>query len=242
MIEKTSRIGHYQKMSTAAVILAAGFSRRMGQTERNTPKQMLPLGGKPILSYSVDLFNRLSAIDCLCIVTRPELREQMEDLESVRNITKPLYWAKGGERRQDSTRNGLLALPVHVEIVCVHDAARPFPPPMAITQALGAATQMGGAIVAIPINDTVKEIQEGGKIKRTLDRQKLWLAQTPQVFRRELLLLALDMAEKNETSITDEASAVEALGNEVIIIHGSKMNFKITTSEDLAMAEAILSK
>ncbi|MCX7048219.1 MAG: 2-C-methyl-D-erythritol 4-phosphate cytidylyltransferase [Candidatus Sumerlaeota bacterium] len=223
-------------MSVAAIIVAAGRGGRMGGDDI-TPKQLRLLGGKPVLSYSVEFFDRMPQVDCLCIVTRPELRKPIEELPCVRNLTKPLYWAVGGARRQDSTRNGLRELPRGIEIVAIHDAARPFPSRHAVERAIEMAREHGAAILAASMSDTVKRADISGRIVETLDRSTLWLAQTPQVFQRALLEKGFDAAEQLGLELTDEASALEAISHPPLIVPSDRSNFKITTPEDLLRAE-----
>ena len=225
-------------MTTAAVIVAAGRGERMKGAEDLPPKQLRLVAGKPVLSYSVEFFDRLTVIDCISVVTRPELQEAIKKAGVGATTRKPLVWAKGGARRQDSSRNGVLALPDDVDLVAIHDAVRPFPPERATLEAIAAARECGGAILAVPVADTVKRADESGHIVETVDRAGLWLAQTPQVFQRRLLMEAFETAEKRGIALTDEASAFELMGWPVRIIPGTLTNLKITTREDLARAEA----
>jgi len=249
-----SRSTTHDPRSTAAVIVAAGRGERMGarpssarpasgSNEENepavAPKQLRLLAGKPVISWSVEFFGELEEIGCLCIVTRPELRAAMERLEAVRRLAKPLYWAEGGARRQDSSRNGVMALPRDVDVVAVHDAARPFPPREATREAIRLARKYGAAIVAMPVSETVKRADEKGVIIETVDRARLWVAQTPQVFRRDWLMDGFDAAAQRGAGITDDAAALEAIGRPVRLVAGSHSNLKITTPEDFLRAELI---
>ncbi len=226
-------------MTSAAVLVAAGSGRRMGSPSGARPKQMLPLAGKPLIAYSIDVFSAMEEIQALCIVTQPEWRKEIEALDAIRTLRKPLYWATGGDRRQDSARNGLRALPADTSLVAIHDAARPFPPPQAIAKALQYARKHGGAILAMPVTDTIKKMGNDGVIADTVDRSSLWAAQTPQVFQRDLLMRAYAYADEKGIDVTDDASACEALGHSIGIIPGSRFNLKVTTPEDLILAEAI---
>ena len=226
-------------MTTAAVIVAAGKGERMCGDAGAPPKQLRLIAGKPILAYSIEFFAGLDAIDCLCFVTRPELRGAVEQLDATRAVAKPIYWAEGGKRRQDSSRNGLRALPDEVVVVAVHDAVRPFPSREATERAIELARQHGAAMLAAPMIDTVKRADPLGRVIATVDRANLWLAQTPQVFQRALLEEAFDAAERSGEQITDEASALEAIGRPPMIVPSSPRNLKITTPDDLVHAEAI---
>ena len=225
----------------AAVVVAAGEGRRMG-AER--PKQFLPLGHRAVFLHSLEFFLHLPEAERVCLV----LGEQALDGEPARAARtlaahwgKPLLLAGGGARRQDSALAGLRALPPETDIVLVHDAARPFPPIGATREAIAAARQCGGAILASPATDTVKEVGASGlRIERTLDRSRLWMAQTPQVFRFADLLSAMETAERDGVDLTDEAMAFERLGREVRIVPSTIANLKITIPADLARAEKML--
>lgn len=226
-------------MPTAAVIVAAGSGTRMGDDD-TTPKQLRLLGGRPVIAWSLEFFDALDCIDAICIVTRHEWRATMVEAGLVESLTTPIFWAEGGYRRQDSSRNGVEALPKAYGIVAIHDAARPFPSKSATEDAVEIARAEGGSMVAAPMIDTVKRADSDSRIVDTVDRSDLWLAQTPQVFQRALLLEAFERAQAEGRHITDDASALEVIGRPPRIVSGSPYNLKITTVDDLARAEAFV--
>lgn len=227
---------------TGAVVLAAGLGKRM-QSAR--PKQFLDLGGAPLFAHSLAFFLRLECIQCVCLTSgRDALRGAPGELARAMaaEAGKPIVFAEGGLRRQDSALAGLRALPPDIEIALTHDAARPFPPLAPTLEAIRRAGEMGGAILAIPATDTVKLAGKDLAIERTLDRSALWLAQTPQVFGRAAILEALEAAERSGVELTDEAMAFERLGWPVRLIPSTAANMKATTPEDLPKAERYLAE
>ncbi len=226
----------------ALLLPAAGIGARMGGR-----KTLLGLAGKPILLHTLDRFLPFRERMCqTIIVAHPddvaaieELRERGHSTFRREKLNVPFSVVPGGERRQDSVRAGLACLRPEAELVAIHDAVRPFVAPAIIAGALDAAEATGAAIVATPMKPTVKRVA-GGLIAATVDRRGLWCAQTPQVFRRRLILDAYAAAERDGLDATDDAQLVERLGHPVAIVPGSDLNLKITTPEDLALAEAIV--
>lgn len=224
-------------MSRFALILpAAGLGTRMGGR-----KSFLALAGRPILFHTLDRFLPFREQVCQTIlVAHPDdvgaIGEQWGT--TLRDAYGVTHVVAGGARRQDSVKAGLACLGPEAELVAIHDAVRPFVAPDAIAAALEAAEAVGAAIVATPMKPTVKRVADG-RIAATVDRRGLWCAQTPQVFRRQLILDAY-AAEPNGPDVTDDAQLVERLGHPVAIVPGSDLNLKITTPEDLHLAEAIL--
>ena len=221
-----------------AVIPAGGTGMRMGA---DVPKQFLPLGGVPMLLHSLRAFDRAPSVDAvILVVPHEEQRRALTDVIERYGVKKVQKVVAGGETRQQSVYNGLKETGPDVEIVVVHDAVRPFVTEDLIEQSIQAARKGGGAIVAIPMKDTPKQAGPDRQIQRTLDRNELWLAQTPQTFRRDLLLEAYEKAAIERLQATDDAALVERLGHKVGIVAGTWENIKITTPEDLVIAEAIL--
>jgi len=225
-------------MRTVAIIPAAGSGNRMS---RDVSKQYLALGGKPILVCTLEVFEACPLVDSLLIVV------PSQDVVSVRNdILAPWNLKKvagiipGGKERQDSVRAGIEALDGDVELVIIHDAVRPFITAGLIENCVRAATAEGAATVGVPVKDTVKEVGPDGRILRTCDRSLLWLTQTPQVFRRDIIENAHRAAVRDGFRGTDDTSLVERLGISVQMIRGDYGNIKITTPEDLILAEALL--
>ncbi len=234
-----------------AIIVAAGqgtrFARAIPEDAPNSgiPKQLIPLCGKPLYLRSVERLSNMQEIDSLVIVTSEDLIPRIErDVQAVSSL-KPTSVIKGGALRQDSVWEGLSNVHPSTEIVVVHDAARPFPPAEPTSKAIAIAYESGAAILALQTTDTIKitpvreKSSEGyiSRVERTIERNRVWRAQTPQVFRRELLMDAYRYVRKNAITITDEAQAVELFEHEVYIVPGTYTNLKITTPHDLSLAE-----
>lgn len=225
-------------MKAWAIIAAAGIGKRMGGT---TPKQYLELGGRPIICHTLDSFNHASTIESVVIVVEPGREEDFRKdiLEAFRY---PARWkvAGGGGVRQQSVANGLKEIPAECDVVVVHDGVRPFIYPAVIDESARLAAESRACIVATPIKETIKSVDQHGMVDFTVDRSVLWGAKTPQAFRRELLEEAMRKAAEDNFFGTDEASLVERMGVNVRIIEGDDRNIKITTPSDLRVAEAIL--
>lgn len=222
-------------MKVCAIIPAAGQGNRMGGP---VPKQFLLLKGRPILSFAIDAFEKSGIVDSVVLVTpAKELAEARETWLRRPGIVRQVV--VGGEKRQDSVYNGLQALDADTEIVVVHDGVRPFVTPEMIRETAESAARHGACIVAIPVNDTIKQATADGFVERTVDRNGLWRVQTPQAFRYEVLKEAFDKAAADSFYGTDEGSLIEYLGREVKIVCGSEMNLKITRPEDLVLGECI---
>ena len=155
-------------------------------------------------------------------------------------MKKPVQVIAGGKRRQDSVRNGLLAIDDKESIVVIHDGVRPFIAPRQISACIAGAAETGACILAIPVSDTLKAVSGDFQIDATVSREGLWLAQTPQAFHYKNVMNAHESAVRGGFSCTDDAALVERMGIQVRVIHGSRRNIKITDPEDLAMAEALL--
>ncbi len=226
-------------MRSTGIIVAGGSGRRMKGGLR---KQYRMLGGIPILGRTLAVFNACGDIDGIVLAV------PFEDITYCqRSVIDPLSLEKsvrvvaGGAERQESVYKGLLAAAEEgAELTAIHDGVRPFVSEEAIAQSIQAAVKTGACILGIPAFDTVKEVDEDGRIKQTLCRNRMWLAQTPQSFRLELILAAHKAALREGFRGTDDASLVERLGKPVTVIPGSRRNIKITTPEDLLFAEALL--
>ena len=225
-------------MKVAAIVPAAGLGRRVGGP---VPKQFLDLAGCPLLVHTLRVLDAVSLIEAVVLVVPPGMEGRCRSayLEPY-GIHKVIDVVSGGERRQDSVRNGLKKIPAGTELVAVHDAARPLATPDLVTRVIEAAARYGAAIAAVPMQDTPKVAGSSEMIVTTLNRRWLWLAQTPQVFARELLQQALERADSRGINATDESAMVESLGREVRVVEGSWENFKVTTPEQLKVAELIL--
>ena len=212
---------------SSAVIVAGGSGSRMGR-----PKQMLPLGGKPVLVRTVEAFLQTPEIKEIVVVTPTENRVELQ------KRFPGIVFADPGKTRLLSVKNGFLKTSAASQLVAVHDGARPLVESAHISACLQAARQYGAAVLAVPVKDTVK-VCEGGFVQNTLDRAVLWAAQTPQCYRRPVLAEALEKFGQEEGA-TDESQLVEKLGIKVRVVPSSYKNNKITTPEDLIFAEALL--
>ncbi len=228
-------------MDTTVLVPAAGMGRRMG-AELN--KQYLQLGGRPILVRTLELFERNPAIKSIYpILPEDEIEYFTEQILPECELGKLAGIVPGGKERQDSVRNGLQQLQVDGvksdSVVLIHDGVRPLFNPELIAQLVDTAILKGGAVVGVPVKDTIKEV-EGDLIVATPERGRLWQVQTPQAFRFELLIRAYQKASADDFLGTDDSSLVERLGMRPVMIEGDYRNIKITTPEDLAIAEALL--
>jgi 2-C-methyl-D-erythritol 4-phosphate cytidylyltransferase len=225
-------------MKVGAIIAAAGFGRRM-RTDR--PKQFLVLNGTPILVHTIRKFDASAVIDYVIVTAPRESLDEVRNLVNSAGFTKSVTVVEGGERRQDSVAIGLEHLEPGTDVVAVHDGVRPFVSIQDIENVVHQAAASGAAILAVPIVDTVKHA-EREFVESTLTREHLVLAQTPQVFRTEILKRAFEDAAKDEYYGTDESSLVERLGHPVAIVRGSERNIKITRPTDLTLARAFLAE
>jgi 2-C-methyl-D-erythritol 4-phosphate cytidylyltransferase len=223
-------------MKVSAIIAAAGAGRRM---KADRPKQLLVLDGTPIIVHTVRKFDDSPLIDHIIVAAPRELVDEVRDLVSSAGLKKPVVVVEGGERRQDSVAIGMQHLPADTTIVAVHDAVRPFVSLEEIEHVTAEAEREGAAILAIPIVDTVKQV-EGNVVELTVTREHLVLAQTPQVFRVAILKEAFDSAKRDEYYGTDESSLVERTGRAVSVVRGSERNIKITRPSDLVLARTFL--
>ena len=216
-----------------AVIVAAGNASRMGGVD----KILAPLGGIPVILRTVQAFQECDAVKEIVIVTRQDLIAPIMDL--CKDIPKLTAVVLGGADRQASVVNGLNVLSSKVRLAAIHDGARPLVTWQLIDATVRAARAYGAAAPAIPVKDTVKVVQ-GGLVQHTPDRSTLRAVQTPQVFDIDLLRGALEKAAKEELTLTDDCSAVEAMGFSVKLVEGLERNLKITTPPDLRLAEIYL--
>lgn len=221
-------------MHVTAIIAAGGLGARFGGTE---PKQFLSLGGRPILQHSVDAFVLSNRIDDLVIALPGSIAANPPAY--LQGRTKPIEIVEGGERRQDSVANAFARVPSRGDLVIIHDAVRPLVSADLIRRTVDAAAEFGAAIAALPATDTVKRSDDRHVILETLPRHAIFLAQTPQAFRVEVLRAALAHA-AGATDATDEASLAERAGHRVRLVEGDPRNLKVTTLDDLAIAERLL--
>ncbi len=222
-----------------AVIVAAGSGKRM-KTACN--KQYIVLGQKEILAHTLEKFNQCPWVDDIILVVVPDDREKVKrEICEKYGYHKVTHIVAGGKERQDSVYNGLLCADPETDFVIIHDGARPFVTQDIILNCLKTAKKYGAGIAAVPVKDTIKVCDSvTRKVENTPDRNTLWNIQTPQIFNYKLLLDAYDYAHQNGIQATDDSMLMEKLGHEVYLADGSYTNIKITTQEDLLIAESIL--
>jgi len=205
------------------------------------PKQFLALGNEPLVVHSLRVLQASPVIDEIVLaVPQADLDYCLTDLAVRFGFSKIRKVVAGGKERQDSVRHALEHVSEETEIVVVHDAVRPFVTEGMVAEVVEAARRVGGAIVALPMRDTVKQVGAEQRIERTVDRQPLWLAQTPQAFRRDQLLAVHRKAYAEKVHATDDAFLFEWAGHPVVVVEGSGENIKVTRPEDMIIGEAIL--
>ncbi|HXR97587.1 MAG TPA: 2-C-methyl-D-erythritol 4-phosphate cytidylyltransferase [Terriglobales bacterium] len=233
-----------------AIIPAAGLSTRMGSTtSKQARKQWIEIAGVPIFIHTLRRFDQCGAIRAMVVPVRAEDRKRVEERIGAERFRAAVEIVEGGTARQDSVFNAVehLALVMKAaedDLIAVHDAVRPFIEVETIERALAAARAHGAAIVGVAAVDTVKQVErvspDANRVSATLPREKIVLAQTPQVFRLDLLRAAFAKARADGFYATDEASLVEHFGHDVFVVPGSMRNWKITTPADLELAARLL--
>ena len=219
-------------LQAGAIIVAAGRSRRMGGAD----KIMTPVMDLPLIAHSVKVFNECSQVDKIVLVIADDSTEEAQRLVREHGWDKVKDVCTGGKRRQDSVRYGLARIQ-DCEWAIVHDGARPCVDSALIERGLLEARETGAAVAAVPVRDTVKTASPSQMVSGTISREGLWAVQTPQVFKTSVLSRAHeDVAD----DVTDDASMVERVGGDIKIFMGAYQNIKVTSSEDLTIAEAIL--
>ena len=225
-------------MHVNVVIVAAGKGTRL---QSGLPKPFLSVAGRPILVHTLRRFTSIEMVRRVIVVVAAECEALCQEvLHTHGPWPQPITVIRGGAERQDSVRNGLAALETQCEIVVIHDAARPFISVEAIQRSIDAAAETGSAVVATPVRDTIKRADAQHTIRETVSRQDLWLAQTPQTFQVGVIRAAHRWAQQRGIVGTDDATLVEQMGRPVRIVPGDALNFKITTPDDLALAQAVL--
>ncbi len=222
---------------TVAIIPSAGMGRRMGGRKKN----YLKLLDRPVLAHTIGVFEECPLIDSIILVVPlSDIEFCREEIVRKYGFRKVFEVVAGGAERQDSVRNGLKCAS-GAGIILVHDGARPLVTFRIVEDTIKAAHETGGAIAAVPVKDTIKEVA-GGVVARTVPREALVSVQTPQAFRTGILLRAFKKAAEDGFLGTDESSLVERIGERVAVVEGSYENIKITTVEDMGIAEGILKK
>lgn len=223
-------------MGVSVIIPAAGFGERMGAT---IGKQFLLLDGKPVLVHTLERFQQCGMVDEIIVSTQRSSFTLIEEITAQYALTKLRPPVEGGQRRQDSIANALRSIDAQSDIIVVHDAVRPFVHIKEINQSIETAKYFGASIVAVRAKDTMKQASTDGRVEKTLNRSSLWSVQTPQTFQRQILIDAYANAEKLNITATDDSYLVEQLGVSPIIVEGSYENIKITTPDDLLLAEML---
>jgi len=234
----------YQKQkSVIAIVPAAGLGKRFGP-EKNKPFQIL--GGKPLIIWSLEILESVHSIDEIIPVLKGEDMESGQKVFKEYSISKIKRIARGGKERQDSVYNGLQVVDDKNSIVLIHDGARPLIEKDLLEKALkefyeviAGRERIDGIILGVPVKDTVKETTNS-IVRKTLERSFLWAIQTPQIFRYNTIVNVYEKASRDGFYATDDAALVEQYGGKIKVLMGSYKNIKITTPEDLAIAEALL--
>lgn len=226
-------------MKVVAIVPSAGESKRMGEK-----KEFLLLGDRPILAHTLKpLEDHPQISEIILVVDEKSIEKCKREIVEKYGFKKVKEVVVGGEERQDSVYNGLKRVDKDCDIVLIQDGARPFLTEDLITKSIEGAEKHKAAVVAVPCIDTIKFARkENNMALETLDREYLWIAQTPQTFRYEMILKAYEKAREDNFKGTDDASLVERMNQPVKIVRGSYDNIKITTPQDLILAEAILAK
>ncbi len=223
-------------MKTQAIIASAGLGERLNQS---LPKPLVLLKGKPILAYTCAVFQDCSSINSIILVVHEEYLNEYKDLVSKYGLKKVSCVIAGGEKRQASVANGCRALDEDTECVVIHDGARPLVTPRLIESSIDECKKKQAVIVAVPVKPTVKRVDlESMVVTATLNRDEIWEVQTPQVFSKEIICQA--HSQENIKDATDDAFLVEQMGHDVAIVKGDYRNIKITTEEDMFLAEKLM--
>lgn len=224
-------------MKTTAIIAAGGLGTRMQNPDG---KLFLEICKHPVLALTIDAFEEADIIDDIVLVVALDEIERARRLKELKGFKKIRHIIQGGPTRQDSVYNGLQVVSDDTDIVVIHDGARPFVTKEIILEAVSETRAHKAVIVGMPVKDTIKTVKDDRLVSNTLDREILWQVQTPQVFERKLIKEAYERAKRLDAQATDDARLVERLGEKVKMINGSYENIKITTPEDIKVAEAIL--
>ena len=228
----------YENQYISVIIAAAGMSNRMGS---KINKQFIAINNKPILAHTLEKFEKCKYVDEIIVVAKEdEIEYCRKEIVKRYNFNKVSKIVRGGKERQDSVYNGILALNEKTDIVLSHDGARPFVKLENIIEGIKRAIEYGACVVGVPVKDTIKIIGNSQIVDETPKRDMLWAAQTPQCFKKDILMEGYIKAIEDGFVGTDDSSFVERLGIDVKMIMGSYENIKITTPEDLILAESIL--
>ncbi|NLB56656.1 MAG: 2-C-methyl-D-erythritol 4-phosphate cytidylyltransferase [Lentisphaerae bacterium] len=207
---------------------------------KNVDKAFLSLGAKPVIVYSLQAIEKCREIEEVILVVRKDRMEIARNAVRMFGCSKVKKIIDGGAQRKDSVAKGLKEISDECKVIVVHDGVRPCVTPELFTLTVQSAQKHGSGVAAVKITDTVKEIGRTVLIANTVDRTKLWLAQTPQAFNAKLLKTAYDHVQKNKLLVTDESAAVEQVAKNVRIVPSTSANIKITTPDDLVLASALM--
>ncbi len=224
-------------MKTTAVIVAAGSSTRMGKP---VSKQLIKLNGTQVIIHTLRAFQKAESISEIIVVCRKNDIEAIKNLAQLNNITKATAFTEGGGTRQQSVKNGVLLASSTADYIAVHDGARPLVTPKDINAVVENAVKYKASALGVFVKDTIKVVDENGFILSTPDRSRLIAIYTPQVFKMDMYKKAIEKAEKENKDYTDDCQLVESLGEKVFVTQGSAMNIKLTTPDDIAVAESFL--
>lgn len=227
------------KLTMYLLIPAAGMGKRMGSDGN---KLLLSLLERPILAWTLLAQEASVEIKWVGIISQPKDYEAINTILESLNLSKPVQLIQGGATRQESVYNGLKALPKEAQQVLIHDGARCLATPSLFDRCAVSVRSGAGLIAAIPVKDTIKVVDSNGIITSTPDRKNLWAAQTPQGFNVKLLLECHQLGVENGWEVTDDAALFEKCGYNVKIVPGEETNLKVTTPQDLAIAEFILNQ
>lgn len=218
-----------------AIVVGAGRGQRMG-----FDKLFETIAGKPVLAHTIAAFENAKSVSQIIVVARQDRHRDLEKLACDQNWKKIQSVVAGGEHRQDSVRAGLAQLSENTRYVAVHDAARPLVTAEQIERVYQACREQGAAALAEPITDTLKRADVDRVVSESVDRHQLFAMQTPQIFARELLIEAYETVTAKNTLVTDEVSAVEYLGRNIVLVPNEDFNFKITYPRDFLLAEFVI--
>ncbi|MCF6461422.1 2-C-methyl-D-erythritol 4-phosphate cytidylyltransferase [Clostridium sp. Cult3] len=228
----------YKNQYISAIIAAAGMSNRMGS---KINKQFISINDKPILAHAIEKFERCKYVDEIIVVAKEdEIEYCRKEIVRRYNFNKVTKIVRGGKERQDSVYNGILALDERCDIVLSHDGARPFVKMENIVDGIKSASEHGACVVGVPVKDTIKVVGNHNNIDKTPNRDLLWAAQTPQCFKKHIIMEGYRRAIEDGFVGTDDGAIVERLGLDVKMVMGSYENIKITTPEDLIIAESLV--
>ncbi|MDE7292811.1 MAG: 2-C-methyl-D-erythritol 4-phosphate cytidylyltransferase [Oscillospiraceae bacterium] len=226
------------KPNSVSVIIAAGGS---GERMKGINKLMSMIGGMPVIAHSMRVFNELPEVMEIIVTAREEELAEIEKIAHDYGISKFACCVPGGKTRQQSVVNGLRQASRETELIAVHDGARPLVKGEYIKQCIKDAGIFGGAVLGVPVKDTIKEVRDG-LITDTPDRRRLYIAQTPQIFKKKIYFDGVNFAEEHELDFTDDCQMAEAVGVRVAMTPSDYLNIKITTPEDLQIAELLLTQ